>query len=88
MKPFLERCIVKVDKKYIKDENGKPELNDIGEPSYENIQEATVTKSNIEGLKKGDKIIPLLRGGVPIVKEETKKYTMVILDKEEVYANE
>ena len=88
MKPFLERCIVKVDKKYIKDENGKPELNDIGEPTYEAVQEATVTKSNIEGVKKGMKVVPLLRGGVPIIKEETKKYTIVVLDKEEIYAIE
>ena len=32
------------------------------------------------------KIIPLGRGGVPIIKEETKKHYIVIFDKDDIYA--
>lgn len=85
MKPFLERCIVKVDKNYIK-EKGKQVLDDQGGAVYEPEQIAKVMSSNIKGIKKGDKVVPLLRGGVPITSEETKKYLVVVLDKEEIYA--
>ena len=85
MKPFLERCIVKVDKKYTK-ENGKQVKDESGEDVWQPEQIATVMSSNIEGMKKGDKVIPLLRGGVPITDEETKKYLVVVLDAEEIYA--
>lgn len=85
MKPFLERCIVRINKIYLK-EKGKQIIDDRGKPVYEAEQEATVVSSNIEGIKKGYKIIPLLRGGVPITQLETSKYLMVVLDKDEIYA--
>jgi len=87
MKPFLERCIVEVKKNYIK-EKGKQVKDESGEDVYEPEQIAIITKSNIEGVTKGMEITPLLRGGVPIKREETKTHLKVILDKEEVYATE
>jgi len=86
MKPFLERCIVKVDKIYPPKEDGKVLVDDSGNAVYEPEQIAKVMSSNIEGIKKGDKVVPLLRGGVPITSEETKKYLVVVLDAEEIYA--
>jgi hypothetical protein len=85
-KPFDERVIVRVDKRYISDGEGKPVLADDGTPIYEPMQECTVLSSNIDGIKKGMKIIPLLRGGLPINSEDNKKYSVIILDRQDIYA--
>lgn len=84
-KPFDERVIVKVDKRYITDDKGKPVLSDDGKQIYEPQQECTVLSSNIEGIKKGDRIIPVLRGGLPINSEDNKKYSVIILDRQDIY---
>ena len=84
-KPFGKRCIVRIGKRYIMDAKGKQVLND-GEPVYEQEQEGIVISSNIPKIKKGMKIIPLGRGGVPIIKEENKKGYIVIFDEDDVYA--
>ena len=84
-KPFDERCIARIDKRYIFDKK-KPVLDDQGNQVYEQEQEGTVISSNIEGIKKGMKIIPLGRGGVPIIKGETKKHYIVVFDREDIYA--
>jgi hypothetical protein len=86
-KPFDERCIVRIGKRYILDAKGKQTLND-GEPIYEQEQEGVVISSNIKGITKGMKIIPLGRGGVPIIKEENKKGYIVIFDRDDIYAYE
>ena len=85
-KPFDERVIVRVDKRYIQDDKGKQVLADDGTAIYEPQQECTVIASNIEGIKKGMKIIPLLRGGLPINSEDNKKFSVIILDRQDVYA--
>lgn len=87
-KPFDERVIVKVDKRYITDAKGKPVLADDGTQIYEPQQKVTVLSSNIAGIKKGMKIIPLLRGGLPINSEDSKKSFTVILDRRDVYGIE
>lgn len=84
-KPFDDRVIVKVDKRYITDDKGKPALADDGTPMYEPQQICTVVSSNIEGIKKGMKVIPLLRGGLPINSSNTKKDYQVILDRRDIY---
>lgn len=84
-KPLGERVIAKVSKRYIMDAKNKPVLSDDGAPIYEPEQEAVVLSSNIEGLKKGSIIVPILRGGVPINKEDKKDSFTVILDKEDIY---
>ena len=84
-KPFDERVIVRVDKRYITDEKGKTLLADDGTPIHEPQQICTVLSSNIEGIKKGMKIIPLLRGGLPINNSNTKKDYQVIIDRRDIY---
>lgn len=87
-KPFDERVIVRVDKRYITDDKGKPVLSPDGVQIYEPQQKATVLASNIEGIKKGMKIIPLLRGGLPINSEDNKKFSVIILDRRDIYGIE
>ena len=84
-KPFDERCIVKINKRYLTDSKGKQVMND-GEAVYEQEQEGVVISSNIPGIKRGMNIIPLGRGGVPILKEENKKSYIVIFDRVDIYA--
>ena len=64
----------------------KPTLDELGNQIYEQEQEGVVMSSNIDGIRKGMTVIPLGRGGVPILKEETKKYYIVIFDREDIYA--
>ena len=87
-KPFDARLIAKINKRYLTDAKNKPINDEHGNQIYEQEQEGTVISSNIEGIKKGMKIIPLGRGGVPIIKEENKKYYIVIFDRDDVYACE
>ena len=84
-KPLGSRCIVKINKRYLVDEKNKPVLDEHGNQHFEQEQECTVIESNIEGLKKGAVVIPIIRGGVPILKEETKKYAVYIIDFEDIY---
>jgi hypothetical protein len=84
--PFDETVIVRVDKRYIKDAEGKPVVADDGTQIYEPQQECTVIASNIEGIRKGMKVIPLLRGGLPINSEDNKKFSVVIIDRRDIKA--
>lgn len=83
-KPFDQRVIVRITKKYHIDK-GKPVLDEQGDPVYTDEQEAKVIASGVEGIKKGDTVIPILRGGIPIFSEENKKYRVVIIDREDIY---
>ena len=84
-KPFGNRCIIRVNKHFILDEHKKPVLAEDKTPIYEPEQEATVVSSNIDGIKKGMTIVPILRGGVPIRLTDAKKTYDVILDEEDIY---
>jgi hypothetical protein len=84
-KPYENRCIVRVNKHFIFDENKKPVLSDDGSQIYEPEQECKVIASNIDGIKKGMTVIPILRGGVPIRLSDSKKTYDVILDAEDIY---
>lgn len=84
-KPFGNRCIVRVIKHYILDENKKPVVAEDGTQLYEPEPECKVLESNIDGIKKGTVVIPILRGGVPIRMTDCKKSYDVILDAEDIY---
>lgn len=84
-KPFDEKCIVIFTKNYVK-EKGKPVLGEDGKPLYSLDQFAKVQSSNIDGIKKGDIIIPAMRGGMPIYSEETKKTVTTIFERNDIYA--
>ena len=72
-KPFGNRVIVRINKHYIFDAEKKPLMAEDGKQLYEPEPECKVLESNIEGLKKGMTIIPILRGGVPIRLTDCKK---------------
>ena len=84
-KPHGNRCLVRVNKHFILDEHKKPVLSDDGSPIYEPEQECKVIESNIDGIKKGMTIVPILRGGVPIRMTDCKKSYDVLLDEEDIY---
>jgi hypothetical protein len=88
IKPFGTRVLVRINKRYLKDKNNKPLLNEDNMPIFDQDQEAKVLLSNVEGIKKGMTIYPVIRGGVPIYKNETSKYLDVIIDIEDIYAYE
>lgn len=85
MRPIGEKAIVLIEKEYIK-EKGKQIMNEDGSPRYEIGQEGKVLSSNIDGVKKGDKVICDFRGGFSIMKSENKKGVTVIFDKDEIHA--
>jgi hypothetical protein len=85
-KPYGNRCLVKIGKHFIYDENKKPVLNDERVHVYEPEQEGKVLSSNIPDIKKGMTIIPIIRGGVPIRAMEDKKSVVISLDFEDIYA--
>ena len=87
MKPFGNRCIVQIQKEYLKDK-GKPVLHEDGTPRYDLEQSGKVTSSNIEGIKKGMVVIADFRGGMPVRKEETSKSVTVIFEADEINAIE
>jgi hypothetical protein len=87
-KPYGNRCVVRIKKHYITDENGKSAIGDDGTPIYEPEQEAKVLSSNIPEIKKGMIIVPIIRGGVPLRKMEDKKSVVISLDAEDIYAVE
>ena len=84
-KPLGNRCILKIDKKYMFD-GKKPILDDAGKQAFDIEKEGTVLVSNIEGLKKGMVVVPIIRGGVPINSEETKKHIVLVIDEADIYA--
>ncbi len=89
IKPHGNRVLVRINKRYLTEEGTKkPLLDENGNQVYDQEQEAKVLQSNVEGIKKGQIVFPVIRGGVPIYKKETKKYVKVIIDNEDVYAVE
>lgn len=87
IKPNGNRAVLQMTKKYITDK-GKPVLDEDGQPRYMIEQPAKVLSSNIEGLKKGTIVYPIIRGGVPIYHLENKKVQVVVIDEEDIYARE
>lgn len=88
IKPFGNRVLVRINKRYLNDKDGKPLLDENNNHVFDQYQEAKILVSNISKLKKGQIIYPVIRGGVPIYKNETKKYLDVIIDEEDIYAYE
>jgi len=89
IKPHGNRVLVRINKRYLTEPNSKkPLLDENRTQVYDQEQEAKVLKSNVEGIKTGQIIFPVIRGGVPIYKKETKKYIEVIIDSEDIYAIE
>lgn len=84
-KPLGNRCILKINKKYLF-EGKKPIFDDSGSQAFDIEKEGTVMVSNIEGLKKGMVVIPIIRGGVPITSEENKKHIVLVIDSDDIYA--
>lgn len=80
--------LVKINKRYLKDKDGKQLLDEDGNEIFDQEQEAKVMVSNIDGIKRGQTIFPVIRGGVPIYKKETKKFNLVVIDEEDIYALE
>jgi hypothetical protein len=87
IRPHGNRVFVRINKRYLT-EKGKPMLDEIGNPMFDQEQAAKILVSNVSGLKKGQIIYPVIRGGVPIYKNETKKYVEVIIDEDDIYACE
>ena len=57
-----------------------------GEEGYDLEKVGTVQSSTTPELKKGTVVTLILRGGVPIAEEETKKYITLAIDLEDLYA--
>lgn len=55
---------------------------------YDLEKTAEVQSSTHPELKKGSVVVPIIRGGVPIFSEETKKYIVIAIDVEDLYAIE
>lgn len=81
------RAILRVNKKFYLDK-GKPVLDDNGNPQYDLEKTGVVQSTTGNELKKGAVVLPIIRGGVPIPSEETKKYLTVAIDLEDIYALE
>ena len=84
-KPLGNRVLVRINKKYIMD-GRKPVLDERGQPAYEEEKEGVVIASNVPELKKGAVVVPIIRGGVPILSEETKKHMVFSFDFDDLYA--
>lgn len=56
--------------------------------NYDLEKTGTVLSSTIPELKKGTVVVPIIRGGVPIASEETKKVIVFSIDVEDLYAYE
>lgn len=82
------RVLLRVDKKFYLDEKKKPVLDEKGEPAYDLEKTGTVLSSTTPELKKGAVVVPIIRGGVPIHSEETKKSLTIAIDVEDLYAVE
>lgn len=55
---------------------------------YDLEKTAVVMSSTLPELKKGTVVVPIIRGGVPIQSEETKKHIVISIDVEDLYAEE
>lgn len=53
---------------------------------YDLEKTGVVQSSTLPELKKGSVVVPIIRGGVPIVSEETKKHIILSIDVEDLYA--
>lgn len=84
-KPFGNRATIRINKQYLFDKK-KPVLDEDGHQRFDLDREGTVLVSNISGLKKGSVVVPIIRGGVPISQEETKKYIVLVIDENDIYA--
>lgn len=71
------RAILRVNKIFRKDVE-----------NYDLEKAGTVLSSTIPELKKGTVVVPIIRGGVPIAAEETKKVIVFSIDVEDLYAYE
>ena len=69
------RAIVKVNKVFNKEVEG-----------YDLEKVGTVLSSTLPELKKGTVVTLIMRGGVPIASEETKKHIVIAIDIEDLYA--
>ena len=85
MKPYGKRCVVLIEKNYLK-EKGKQVLGEDGTPKYEIGQEGKVISSNLEGIKKGMNVIANYRGGMPVIRLENKKSVTVIFESDDIHA--
>ena len=92
MKPIGNRVILQMNKKYLfgKNEKGKkvPMLDEYGNHSFKSEEYGKVLSSNVPEIKKGSKVYPIIRGGVPLNHLETKKYQVIVIDQEDIYASE
>lgn len=57
-----------------------------GEENYDLEKTGTVLSSTLPELKRGTVVVPIIRGGVPIASEETKKVIVFSIDVEDLYA--
>lgn len=57
-----------------------------GEIEYDLDKVGTVQSCTLKDLKKGTVVVPIIRGGVPIHEEETKKFIVISIDVEDLYA--
>lgn len=86
IKPTGEKVLLKVEKIY-KKEGGKPVMDGEGNPLYD-LNDFYVFASNSPEFKKGKKVFPIIRGGVPITELETKKHYFLVVDIQDIYAQE
>lgn len=85
IKPNGNRAILQLTKRYLMDK-GKPAVDAEGNQQFTTDQGAKVLSSNIQGIKKGMTVYPIIRGGVPLYHLETKKVQVIVVDNEDIYA--
>lgn len=81
--PTKNKALLKVKKVY-KKEKGKPITDSEGNKLYD-LNDFYIEESAIEGIKKGKKVFPIIRGGVPIKELETDTYYYLVVDEEDIY---
>lgn len=54
--------------------------------NYDLEKVGVVLSATTPDLKKGSVVVPIMRGGVPIQGEETKKYIVIAIDYEDIYS--
>lgn len=90
--PIGNRVILQMNKEYLfgKNEKGKkvPMLDEYGDHSFKAEDWGMVLSSNVPTIKKGARVYPIIRGGVPLRSLETKKYQVIVIDIEDLYAQE
>lgn len=88
LRPLGNRVVLQMNKVYLKDAKKKPMLDEYGNHSFKSEEYGTVLSSNVDGIKKGSKIYPIIRGGVPLNHLETKNHQVIVIDFEDCYAQE